>query len=284
MSADDDDNRPEVAIVAAFALTLLSAVGFAVTYVFGGQTQLLGTCLALAFAGLAVGLTVWARHLLPSGGFVEEHHGFASADEDVDRLAARLTAVSRPHRRGIVAALGLALAGLGAALVFPIRSLMQPKGVNPQYQLAHTAWRGGGVRLVDAQHQPVRLTDVEEDTIVTVFPEGHTSAGDVPSFVVRIRPRRFTSPPPAGHIDGVVAYSKLCTHAGCPVSLYEQSTGQMLCPCHQSVFDLLAGARPVAGPAARSLPGLPIAADDDGYLYATGDFTNPPGAGYWSLP
>ncbi len=80
----------------------------------------------------------------------------------------------------------------------------------------------------------------------------------------------------------MVAYSLLCTHAGCPVALYEQGTGRMLCPCHQSAFDLLAGAEPIAGPAGRPLPGLPIAVDTDGYLVARGDFTAPPGPGFWS--
>jgi ubiquinol-cytochrome c reductase iron-sulfur subunit len=138
--------------------------------------------------------------------------------------------------------------------------------------------------LVDADKRPVRISDVQAETVLTVFPEGHTDAGDVPTFVVRLDPAKFKTRAPGGDIDGVVAYSLLCTHAGCPVSLYEQSTARMLCPCHQSVFDLLDGARPVAGPAARALPGLPIAVDAAGFLYATGDFTGPPGPGYWSRP
>ncbi len=180
--------------------------------------------------------------------------------------------------------LAVAAGSLGLAALFPLRSMLQPNGDNPAQQLAQTAWRLGNPRIVDADNKPIRIDDVTTETVVRAFPAGHTDAGDVPAFLVRIDPSRFTAKPPAADIDGVVAYSLLCTHAGCPVSLYEQSTGKMLCPCHQSVFDLLAGARPVAGPAARSLPGLPIAVDEDGYLYATGDFTSPPGPGYWSRP
>jgi ubiquinol-cytochrome c reductase iron-sulfur subunit len=115
-----------------------------------------------------------------------------------------------------------------------------------------------------------------------VFPEGHVRAGDVPAFAVRLDPARFAVAPPGGHVDGLVAYSLLCTHAGCPVALYEQGAGRVLCPCHQSAFDLLTAARPIAGPAARRLPGLPLMVDGAGYLRATGDFTAPPGPGYWS--
>jgi ubiquinol-cytochrome c reductase iron-sulfur subunit len=284
MTGGHDDDKPEVAILASFAIAVLGAAGFAATYVLGGQTQILGAALAVSFGGLAVGLTVWARHLQPSGGFVEEHEGFSSTKTDNAALVERLTEISRPRRRGLLGMLAFAVAALGVAALFPLRSLLQPKGAHPTRQLAQTPWRLGNLRLVDGTGQPIRVDQVNSETIVRAFPEGHTEAGDVPTFVVRIKPDRFTAPPPAGDIDGVVAYSLLCTHAGCPVSLYEQGTGRMLCPCHQSIFDLLAGGRPIAGPAARSLPGLPIATDKDGFLYATGDFTGPPGPGYWSRP
>lgn len=287
MSDEDDtgdDTRPEIAVYASFAATVAGAVLFAVGYAMDWGNQFLGVALALAFGGLAVGLTVWSRHLLGSGGYVEEHEGFASPPAETDALAGRLTEVAHPNRRGLLAMLTAAVAAIGAALVFPVRSLLQPHGDNPAAQLARTAWGTGSLRLVDAEQRPVRLRDVAAETVLRVFPEGHTAAGDVPTFLVRLDPQKFKAAPPAGDIRGVVAYSLLCTHAGCPVSLYEQTTGKMLCPCHQSVFDLLAGGRPVAGPAARSLPGLPIAVGRDGILYNTGDFTSPPGPGYWSRP
>lgn len=281
---DEDTDRPHVAIVASFGVSVAAAICFAAAYTLNWSTQVLGGALAVGFGGIAVGLTVWARHLTEQGGYVEEHEGFSSPSSQTDAAVEQLSEIAHPHRRGLLALLALAATSLGAAALFPLRSLMQPRGEHPARQLGRTVWRTGPIRLVDAEKRPVRIDDVTDETMITVFPEGHTEGGDVPAFVVRIAPSRFMSPPPGGTVDGVVAYSLLCTHAGCPVSMYEQSTGRMLCPCHQSVFDLLSGGRAVQGPAARGLPGLPIAVDEDGFLYGTDDFTGPPGAGYWSRP
>ena len=79
-----------------------------------------------------------------------------------------------------------------------------------------------------------------------------------------------------------IAYSKICTHVGCPVGLYQADTHELLCPCHQSTFDVLDGARPRFGPATRSLPQLPLAVDGDGFLTAQSDFTEPVGPGFWN--
>ena len=77
------------------------------------------------------------------------------------------------------------------------------------------------------------------------------------------------------------AYTKVCSHLGCPSSLYEQQTYRILCPCHQSQFDALHFARPIFGPAARALAQLPITIDKDGYLVANGDFIEPVGPAFW---
>ncbi|MGC5021300.1 ubiquinol-cytochrome c reductase iron-sulfur subunit [Micromonospora sp. DT47] len=271
-------------IVAALLTSTAGAVGFAVTYSLGGDTRWEGICLAVAFAGLAVGLAVWGRRLVPVGGYVEEHEGFAPTPAEQAMTAAVLTAPDSPvRRRGLLAALGLALAALGAAALFPLRSLLPFHGARPVQDLKDTPW-GPGVRLVNAAGRPLRPQDVPADTVVGIFPEGHLDTGDGPAFAVRLDPARFSRPPSGGHLDGVVVYSLLCTHAGCPVRLYLKGTARVLCPCHQSSFDLLADARPVAGPAARTLPGLPIEVGPDGFLRATGDFTAPPGAGFWSRP
>lgn len=280
----EDADRPQIAIVASFGVAIAGAALFATAYALAWSTQVMGAALVIAFGGLSVGLTVWARRLTRQGGYVEEHEGFASPESETIAAATELATIAHPHRRGLLAMLMLAVTAVGAALLFPLRSLLQPRGKHPLRQLSQTAWRLDNPRLVDADNRPVRLSDVTEETVLKVFPAGHTEGGDVPAFLVRITPSRFTVPPPGGMIDGVVAYSLVCTHAGCPVSLYEQSTAQMLCPCHQSIFDLLAAGKPVQGPAARSLPGLPIAVDEAGFLYATGDFTSPPGPGYWSRP
>jgi quinol---cytochrome c reductase iron-sulfur subunit len=270
-------------IRAAFAVTVAASVGFAVTYSVGGNTQLLGGFLALAFAGLAYGLAVWGSRLLPTGGFVEERPVLAASPRRRDLLAQAAGGPESPvHRRGLVGMLLLGVTSIGVAMVFPVRSMLSFRRPDPVTALRRTVWRSGGLRLVTPEGVPVRAAEVSAATIQIVVPEGHTKDGDAPAFVVRLDPNRLTKPPSGGQVDGVVAYSLLCTHAGCPVALYEQTTGRMLCPCHQSAFDLWNGATPVAGPAARPLPGLPIEVDAEGYLRARGDFTAPPGAGFWS--
>jgi ubiquinol-cytochrome c reductase iron-sulfur subunit len=103
-------------------------------------------------------------------------------------------------------------------------------------------------------------------------------------LLIRIRPDQEITPVPGREgwtVEGVVAYSKLCTHVGCPVGLYQPQIAQLLCPCHQSTFDVLDGARPIFGPAARPLPQLPLGLDGRGHLIATGDFSDPVGPGFW---
>jgi ubiquinol-cytochrome c reductase iron-sulfur subunit len=107
-------------------------------------------------------------------------------------------------------------------------------------------------------------------------------------MLIRLRPDQLANlVAPAGQEDfgygDYVAYSKICTHAGCPVSLYEQETGRILCPCHQSQFDVTDGAKPVFGPATRSLPQLPITVDDEGYFMARSDFNAPVGPSFWNI-
>ncbi|MEV4703123.1 Rieske 2Fe-2S domain-containing protein [Actinoplanes sp. NPDC049316] len=268
----------------AFAVTVLGAVGFAVTYGLGGNTQLLGLSLAVAFAGLAYGLAVWGSRLLPTGGFVEQKPELAAPPRQRDLLAAATDGPESPlQRRGLVGMLLLGVGAIGVALLFPLRSLLSFRKPAPVTMLRRTAWEAG-VRMVTPEGEPVRLTDIQAGTIQIVVPEGHTRDGDAPAFVVRLNPALLDRRPAAGDLGGVVAYSLLCTHAGCPVGLYEQTTGRMLCPCHQSAFDLYRDADPIAGPAARPLPGLPFDVDAAGFLRARGDFTAPPGAGFWSRP
>ncbi len=242
----------------------------------------LGATLALSLAGLSYGLAAWSR-MLPPGPVVEEREPMRSPEEDRRALAEDLgtadgAIVSAPLPRRLLTA---ALSVLGLALLVPLRALRGP-GPPPQEALPRTAW-GPGVRAVTRDGAPVRLEDLAVGTAVTVHPEGHVDDADAGVLLLRLPPDRLRlSPERSGWtVGGVVGYSKLCTHAGCPVGLYAETTGQLLCPCHQSVFDAYAGAEPVFGPAARPLPQLPLALDDDGVLVATGDFPTPPGPGYW---
>jgi ubiquinol-cytochrome c reductase iron-sulfur subunit len=101
-------------------------------------------------------------------------------------------------------------------------------------------------------------------------------------MIIRLRPEEVrNSKESAKGYEGIMAFSKICTHAGCPLGLYEHSTHHMLCPCHQSTFDLANGGRVIFGPAARSLPQLAITVDSNGYLIAEGDFDEPVGPSFW---
>jgi ubiquinol-cytochrome c reductase iron-sulfur subunit len=275
--------RPERRIAAAFGVTTAAAAGFVAVYWLGGQVQLEGVLLAVAFAGLAYGLGAWAKHLMPQGPFVEEHEPFGSSHGERAAFAAELEqdveAISR--RRLLGRALIVAVGALGAALLFPVRSL----GPRPGRALYRTPWQAGA-QAVTADGQAVRAADLAVGSVLTVFPEGHVEAGDAAALLVRVDPGALRPPLERAGLapDGLVAHSKLCTHAGCPVGLYEQGSNLLFCPCHQSVFALLEGARPIAGPATRPLPQLPLEISDDGYVRASGDFEGPVGPGFWSRP
>lgn len=272
---------------ACFAVAALAAVGLGVVYWQGGQTQLEGVMLAVATGGLGVGIVVWAKRFMPDDEVTEERKPLASSEEEIADFGAAFAHgdATVAGRRRLVRTFGLAGAALGAALLFPIRSL----GPKPGRGLKRTAYadakgRRGGIRLVRKDGSPFRPTDVSVDSVLTVFPEDHTDDADAPTLVIRTRRSQRLDLPEARMgwvVDGLVAYSKLCTHVGCPVGLYQAGEALLLCPCHQSTFDVLKGAKPIFGPAARPLPQLPLGVDDDGYLVATDDFSDPVGPGFW---
>ncbi len=263
----------------AFAVSIVGALGLAVVYWRGGQPQLEGLFLALSLGGIGVGLVVWARYFMPHQPVIEQRHPLESTEEEIADLRDEFErGEAILARRGLLVKMaGAALAALGGALIFPIRSL----GPRPGKDLKQTEF-GRGVRLVTEDNEPIRPDDVVVDGVVTVFPEDHTNSADAPTLL--IRPSGTPRPRPGRQDwsqDGLVAYSKLCTHVGCPVGLYQSEEHLLLCPCHQSTFDVLDGARPIFGPAARSLPQLPLAVDEAGYLVAGGDFSGPVGPGFW---
>ncbi len=265
-----------------FAVSVLGALGLAVVFWRGGQPQLEGLFLAMATGGFGVGLVIWAKYFMPHRPVVEERKELASTEEERAEFRAELERGEHIlERRGLLLKMGgAALAALAAALVFPIRSL----GPRPGRGFKSTPF-GRGVRLVDEANRPIRAADIPVDGLVTAFPEGGTSGSAAASAAtVVIRPRDPVQPREGREDwtpDGIVAYSKICTHVGCPVGLYQTEEHLLLCPCHQSTFDVLDSARPVFGPAARSLPQLPLAIDGDGNLVATGDFPEPTGPGFW---
>jgi ubiquinol-cytochrome c reductase iron-sulfur subunit len=274
--------RVEIAASACFGVAMVAAVALAVVYWNGGQPQAEGVLLALVTGGIGVGIILWAKHFMPTEEVFEERGLMPSSEEDREAFVRVFEAgesTLRSRRLLLTSAVG-AVTAFGAALLFPIRSL----GPRPGGGLKRTAYAPGGVRVVRDDGSPVRPGALPEDSVVTVWPEGHTDDADAPTLLIRTRESQDLEPR-AGRegwtVEGIVAYSKLCTHVGCPVGLYQAESGLLLCPCHQSTFDVLDGARPVFGPAARSLPQLPLGVDDDGYLVAEGDFSGPVGPGFW---
>jgi ubiquinol-cytochrome c reductase iron-sulfur subunit len=276
-------NRPERPVAIALVATIVAALGLFVVYAAGGQPQVEGLLLFVALGGLGVALMLWARGLMKSiADETQERHPPASPTDVDSATAAVEEGVDEIRRRRFLSRLLVAAAGaLGLAALFPVRSL----GGSPGDELDTTAWEPGA-RLTTIDGDPITLDTLEVDSFTTVFPERAVGSSDSQAVLIRVDPGllRLDEEQLAGTVDGHVAYSKLCTHAGCPVGLFLAATHELRCPCHQSTFAVLEGARPVYGPAARPLPQLPIEVGDDGFLHATGDFTGPAGPSYWNMP
>ena len=266
----------------ALALSALAGLGLTVVYVQGGQVQLEGALLAVALGGLGIGMILWGKRLLPPEQVTEERDILSPGAERraaEDALAKGEEEIGR--RKFLTRLLFSALAALGLAALFPIRSL----GPSPGRSLFRTRWRPGA-RLVDEDGAPVTAGALQVGSVITVYPEGFVGSADSQTLLIRVEEELLDLPADrmAGAPSGYVAYSKVCTHAGCPVGLYRAETRSLLCPCHQSTFDVLQGAEPVFGPAVRPLPQLPIEIDPEGYLRALGDFSDPIGPGFWDRP
>lgn len=274
--------RSERPVVVGFSVAILAALGLAVVYWTGGQTQLEGALLALALGGFGVGVVVWAKRFMPDAEVSEDRPPLASTEEEVAAFTSSFEGGQHVlQRRSLLVRLGAgALGALGLAAVFPVRSL----GPRPGDGLKRTPY-GEDLpkRVVDEEGRPIRADDLRFGSLVTVFPEGDVHDAQAPTLLLRVPPEQLR--PREGRedwtVDGIIAYSKLCTHTGCPVGLFQSPENLLLCPCHQSTFDVTDGARPVFGPAARSLPQLPIAVDAEGFIVATGDFSDPVGGGFW---
>lgn len=276
-------------------------------------TPLLGLAFGVAVISFAVGLVLLTKRFTPHEVAVQQRHdgaGHGSAESDVETAEATVADAAtgsffgRRSLFGRAAGVGGGVLGLGVGVVALGGLVRDPwdRG-QPEQTLWHTGWApvdGEKVYLrldTGDPHEVVLLRpeDLDAGAVATVVPFRETERddpealsraarrGDSPAMVFRVRPGTSTSGPDDTGLDGYRAYSRICTHLGCPVGMYEQQTNRLLCPCHQSQFDVTDNAKPVFGPAARSLPRLPIAVDTDGYLIATGDFDAPVGPGFWEL-
>lgn len=274
------NDRAELIPVIAFVVAITAGVGAAVAYALGGQPVAEGILLAAALGGVGVGLVSWAKRLIPAETVTEDRPVLGGTEGELAEIEDEFAEHDPLPRRRLLRGLLLgSLGGLGAALAFPIASL----GPRPGKGLKQTAWSEGGLRLVTVDGDPVAATDLNVNGVLTVFPEGHVEEEDTQTLLLHLEHGVFQTPEGReGWAAGdQVAFSKVCTHVGCPVGLFEEERNQLLCPCHQSTFDVANACKPVFGPATRPLPQLPLSVDDDGYLIATGDFSAPIGPGFW---
>lgn len=264
-------------IVAVFLwCAVLGCGGFVAAYATSENRLFEGaslTAVMLFFSAAALG---WAFWIVPHEQVVDEIEEYPSPETERVKQTAAIVHTERTVGRStaLVRLLSVALGVLGVALAVPLRSL----GPNPYGTLFHTKWRRGD-RLARLDGTLVRTADMNVRAVQTVFPEG--AIGDPMSQATLLRLPNGLVP---GTPDGYIAYSRLCTHAGCPVALYRSSEQQLICPCHQSIFDVVRNGAVLSGPADHALPRLPLIADTAGYLRADGDFPVPVGPGFWERP
>lgn len=262
----------------AFGLSIAASLGLVGVYWAGGDAQAEGVLLGCALGGLGTGVVVWATRLMESPVETEEREELASPAAVVEDPGGAGSTVTR--RSFLVRMLTAAGGTLAAALAIPSLSL----GPRPGQSLFETSWTKGA-RVVDAEGRPLKPLDLVPDSVTTVYPQDHVGSEDAQTLVVRVDEDLLELPEDRARWapEGCVGYSKICTHAGCPVGLYRAQAHELLCPCHQSTFDVLRGAVPTFGPADRPLPQLPMGLDEEGYLVALGDFPEPVGPGFWNL-
>jgi quinol---cytochrome c reductase iron-sulfur subunit len=276
-----EERRATLLVLMAFGISTLAGLGLLIVYALGGQTQIEGILLTLCLGGIGVGIALWGQRLMESRIVVEERHPIGTDPNAIPDLEEALTEEAGFSRRTLlIAALAGAFGGLAAALAIPVLSL----GPAPGRALFETAWKAGR-RLAVAGGQPLRPEELPVGGILTVFPDGDESDPNAAALIINVGSGvlKLQGQAAAWAPDGFVAYSKICTHAGCPVGLYRSSQQTLICPCHQSEFDVLRGAVPVSGPAARPLPQLPIQRQADGTFVALGDFAAPVGPSFWNI-
>ncbi|MEI7659310.1 MAG: Rieske 2Fe-2S domain-containing protein [Actinomycetes bacterium] len=307
-AADIDPKAEKAAerqVAILFALSALGTVLLIVSYVFVPQDKFifvpvmgsqnahqlgLGLGMAISLFFIGMGLIQWARTLMPDTEVVAQRHEFRSSESDredfVSTVKERAGTVGMGRRSLIKKSLGAAL-GLSA---LPPLLLLRDLGPVPSKSLETTSWKAGTRLVTDPGNRPILASDLEVGAVAQVLPEvaegserALSDIGKDAVLLIRLRPTDFqlTAKKLAMTHDGIIAFSKICSHMGCAVALYEQQTKHLLCPCHQSTFDVPRGAKVIFGPAARPLPQLDITVDAQGYLIARAPFSEPVGPSFW---
>jgi ubiquinol-cytochrome c reductase iron-sulfur subunit len=248
----------------------------------------LGMAISLFFIGM--GAIHWAKTLMPDTEVVAQRHEFRSPDSDRKDFVSAVkegAAASGLGRRSLIKrSLG---AALGLSALSPL-ILLRDLGPLPGKELEKTTWKTGTHLVTDPGNRRIKASDLEVGAVAQVLPEiedpEHRKLSDIAKdavLLIRLRPEEFNLEADrlAMTHDGIIAFSKICSHMGCAVALYEQQTKHLLCPCHQSTFDVTRAAKVIFGPSARPLPQLDITIDDEGYLVARQPFSEPVGPSFW---
>ena len=299
--------RVERQVSLLFLIGLLSPFVFWVLYVyiprdkvvtipFIGATSAsnfwLGIVMGVGLLCVGVGAIHWAKKLMPAVEEAQERHPLGGDAED--RSIATDDFVAGTEGSGFLKYKMIRRTLIGALATTPLFALplLKDLGPMPGDKLRHTIW-AKGIRIVtDPTLNPLRPEDIPFGGLVNCIPanlpevEEATGTQDArakaPVILIRMRPEEIKAQQgPNWDYEGILCFSKICTHVGCPTALYEQQTHHLLCPCHQSTFDLADSGKVVFGPAARSMPQLAITVDDAGYLVAQHDFTQPVGPSFW---
>jgi ubiquinol-cytochrome c reductase iron-sulfur subunit len=282
--------RSERIIALILLVGIAGVAGFGAAYVEAAPPIWLAVTLGVGLFALGFGMTAWGKYLMPKGPFVEERHELASSEADRESMAAALverSGVVVKRRRLLGGLLGGGLGIFGIVALFPLLRSLAPK--LPGNELEVTDW-GKTTRLVDINGKPVHRTELAVGGVMSVYPEGalqgtteDTKVAVDQVVLIRVATAPFTTVPGRGNWTptGYVAYSKVCTHLGCPVGLYEHELELLVCPCHQSMFTVRKGAVPIFGPAPRPLPQLPLRIDAEGYLVSQAGFDQAAGPGFW---
>ena len=297
------EKSQERRVIALFLLSALGSVLAVVAYIafpitpgdmesVRANNLLFGLAGALALLAVGIGAVHWSKSLMHGHDLVEQRHDTRGSEPT--RASALEIFRQANEESGFGRRKFLRNSLIGALVVTPIPAVVLLRDLAPAEDpvplLKHTMW-AEGVRLTrDPSGTPIRASDVTLGSAFHVIPEGLMESSHpleekakAAVLVMRLKPEQLNVTP--GREDwnyaGIIAYSKICTHVGCPVALYEQVTHHLLCPCHQSQFDITHEAKVIFGPAKRALPQLPITVDAEGYLVARSDFTEPVGPSFW---
>ena len=306
--ADSDpvaEKRAEQQVAILFGISALGTILFIYSYSFVktdlfiflpilGNTNAhqlgLGMGLAIALLGIGFGAVHWAKTLMSDTEVIAERHEMRSKDEDraafVATVKERSAEAGLGRRSLIKRTLGLSIGLVGLSPILLLRDL----GPLPGKELEQTSWRTGTRLVTDPGDRPIKASDLEVGAVAQVLPELRPSQkrtlNDIAKdavLLIRLRPEEFQldAERKSWTHEGIIAFSKICSHMGCAVALYEQQTKHLLCPCHQSTFDVTRAAKVIFGPAARPLPQLAITVDAEGHLVAKQPFTESVGPSYW---